>query len=332
MNPPRRILLVKPSSLGDVIHSIPVLSAIHAHWPDAEIRWLILPAWRSLIEGHPGVSETILFPRDKFRGPSGWMRSVAWLRTLRDWKPDLAIDLQGLFRSALFSKISGAPRVIGLSDAREGARFLHGERVAVDEKAHAVTRYLSVLDALGIPKPQTTEFLLPAGNLPCGFDASTPYLVLHPFARGEGKRLNEGMVNAFARGAAGSRVVVVGRGDFPKNPPRNLEDWTNRTDLIELTAIMRGASFIISSDSGPMHLGASLHPSRTLAVHFWSDPLKVGPCFPESLVWKSGRLSRVADLDDSFRVEGRAPSEWEIEELGKKAAAELHARGSGFPV
>lgn len=322
MKAPRRILLVKPSSLGDVIHAIPVVSAIHAHWPAAEIRWLILPAWRSLIEGHPGVSETILFPRDKFRGPSGWLRSLAWLGTLRDWKPDLAIDLQGLFRSALFSRISGASRVVGLSDAREGARFLHRERVVVDDNDHAVNRYLAVLEYLGIPKPAEPEFLLPEGRLPSGFDSRTPYLVIHPFARGEGKSLHEKMVNAFACGATGCRVVVVGRGDFPRNPSPNLEDWTNKTDLLELTAILRGASFIVSSDSGPMHLAAALHPSRTLAVHLWSDPRKVGPCFPESLVWKNGRLSRVTDLDDSCRGEGRAPLESEMEELGRLAASE----------
>ena len=322
MEAPRRILLVKPSSLGDVIHSIPTVSAIHAHWPDAEIRWLILPAWRSLIEGHPGVAETILFPREKFRGPSGWIRSAAWLGTLRDWKPDLAIDLQGLFRSALFSRISGASRVIGLSDAREGARFLHGEHVTVDKNAHAVNRYLSVLGHLGIPIPARSEFLLPRGVLPTGFDSASPYLVIHPFARGGGKSLDGKMVNAFARGAAGCRVVVVGRGDFPRYPTPNLEDWTNRTDLLELTAILRGASFIVSSDSGPMHLAAALHPSRTLAVHLWSDPRKVGPCFPESLVWKNGRLSRVTGLDDSFRGDGRAPLESEMEELGRLAVSE----------
>ena len=61
---PKRILLVKPSSLGDVIHAIPVVSAIHRHWPETELRWLVHPAWRSLVEGHPGVSGTILFPRD----------------------------------------------------------------------------------------------------------------------------------------------------------------------------------------------------------------------------------------------------------------------------
>lgn len=326
MEAPRRILLVKPSSLGDVIHSIPVVSAIHAHWPDTEIRWLILPAWRSLIEGHPGVSETVLFPRDKFRGPAGWLRSLAWLGTLRDWKPDLAIDLQGLFRSAFFARISGATRVVGLSDAREGARFLHRERVDVDAKAHAVSRYLSVLDHLGIPRSEKPEFILPEGKLPAGFDATRPYLVLHPYARGEGKNLGEEGIRAFIRGAAsqpGMRVVIVGRGESPKDLTPQVEDWTNRTDLLELTAILRGATFIVSSDSGPMHLAAALHPSRTLAIHLWSDPLKVGPCFPESLVWKNGHVSRVADLDDSCRAEGKAPSDSEMEELGRMAAEEI---------
>jgi ADP-heptose:LPS heptosyltransferase len=323
MSAPRRILLVKPSSLGDVIHSLPVVSAIHRHWPEAELRWLIQPAWRSLVEGHPGVSGTILFPRDKFRGPSGWFRSVAWLGTLRDWKPDLAIDLQGLLRSALFARISGAARVVGLSDAREGARLLHGERVRVDSAAHAVTRYLGVLDHLGIPKPERPEFVLPEGRLPAGFSTTTPYVVLHPFARGEGKSLNGEMIRAFAQGASESRVVVVGRGTLPGGLPPNLEDWTNRTDLLELTAILRGASFVVSSDSGPMHLAAALHPARTLAIHLWSDPLKVGPCFPESLVWKNGRVSRVADLNSSCRGEGRPPTEADMEQLGRMAAEEM---------
>ena len=322
---PKRILLVKPSSLGDVIHAIPVVSAIHRHWPEAELRWLVLPAWRSLVEGHPGVSGTVLFPRDKFRGPSGWLRSLAWLQVLRDWTPDLAIDLQGLFRSALFSRVSGAKRVVGLSDAREGASLLHGERVSVGRDDHAVKRYLAVLDHLGVPRSGKPEFILPEGKLPSGFDATTPYLVLHPYARGEGKSLSEGAIRAFARGAAshpGTRIVIVGRGESPRDRVPEVEDWSNRTDLLELTAILRGASFIVSSDSGPMHLAAALHPSRTLAVHLWSDPLKVGPCFPESLVWKNGRVSRVADLDTSCRGEGKSPTEAEMEELGRMAAEE----------
>jgi heptosyltransferase-1 len=315
---PKRILLVKPSSFGDVIHALPVVTAIHRHWPEAEIRWLIHPAWRFLVEAHPGVTETILFPRDKFRGLSGWMRSVAWTRLLRDWQPDLAIDLQGLLRSGLFARISGAKRILGLSDAREGSRLLYHETARVSRHDHAVKRYLSVLDLLGISQPEKPEFELPEGKLPAGFDVSTPYILLHPYARGEGKSLSDAQITAFVRGAGSKRVVIVGRGRVSANLPSNVEDWSNRTDLLELIGILHGAAFIVSSDSGPMHLAAALYPSKTLAIHLWSDPLKVGPCFPEALVWKQGRIARVAAIDDSWRPEGRAPTEVEMEEIGKK--------------
>jgi heptosyltransferase I len=330
MKSPRRILIVKPSSFGDVLHALPVVTALHRHWPEAEIRWLIHPAWRFLVEGHPGVSETILFPRDKFRGISGWMRSVAWTRLLRDWQPDLAIDLQGLLRSALFARISGAPRIVGLSDAREGSHLLYHERARVNRNDHAVKRYLAVLDHLGIPQPSTPEFELPEGKLPAGFDASTPYILLHPYARGEGKSLTESQIRAFIRGIGSQglkRLVIVGRGTPLKDLPPSVEDWSNRTDLLELIGILRGAAFIVSSDSGPMHLATALHPGRVLAIHLWSDPLKVGPCFPESLVWKEGRIARVAALDDSWRPEGRAPTEAEMEELGRMIISE-----NGFPL
>jgi len=329
----QRILIVKPSSLGDVIHTLPVVSALHRHWPEAEIRWLIHPAWRSLVEEHPGVSDTILFPREKFRGPSGWLRSIAWTRLLRDWKPDLALDLQGLLRSALFARITGAPRVVGLSDAREGSRMLYAETVRVNRHDHAVKRYLSVLDHLGIPQPVEPEFFLPDGRLPVGFKKEPPYIVLHPYARGEGKSLNSGQIRAFARGAGKLRVVIVGinsRGPVA-NLPHQVEDWSNSTDLLALIAILRGASFIVSSDSGPMHLAVALHPARTLAIHLWSDPLKVGPCFPNSLVWKEGEVMRVANLTSSCRREGRPPTENEMEDLGRKVAGEAAGTGSGFP-
>ena len=317
---PSRILIVKPSSLGDVTHTLPVISALHRHFPEAEIRWLIHPAWRFLVEGHPGVSGTILFPREKFRGPTGWLRSIAWTRCLRDWKPDLALDLQGLLRSAIFARVSGAARVIGLSDAREGSRLLYSERASINRNNHAVWRYLAILDHLGIPQPRGPEFILPEGRLPAGFDTSSPYLILHPYARGKGKSLNPDLIRAFARGIQGHRLLLVGRGDLIDDLPANVEDWSNRTDLLELIGLLRGASFIVSSDSGPMHLAAALHPSKTLAIHRWSDPLKVGPCFSESWVWKSGNISRVADLDDSWRGEGRTPTEFEMEELGRNIA------------
>ena len=209
--------------------------------------------------------------------------------------------------------------MVGLSDAREGARLLIGRKARVHAGDHAVHRNLAVLDLLDIPRPVRPEFLLPAGKLPAGFSTATPFVVLHPYSRGEGKSLTPAMVRAFIRGTGSARVVVVGRGTSMENLPANAEDWTNRSDIPGLIAILRAASFIVSTDSGPMHLAAGLQPARTMAIHLWSDPLKVGPCFPDSMVWKNGRVATVAGLDDSWRPEGRAPTEAEMEELGRMA-------------
>ena len=192
--PPRRILLIKPSSMGDVIHALPVAAALHDAWPDTEIGWVIQPVWSDLIEHHPGLVKIIPFPREHFHGPLGWWRSLLWANTLRNWPPDLVIDLQGLLRSALMARCSRASKVVGLSSAREGATLFYSAVAMVDHKKHAVNQLLAVLDLLGISRPTSPQFTLPLGELPAGFTVPQPFVVLHPYARGAGKSLTPDQV------------------------------------------------------------------------------------------------------------------------------------------
>ena len=308
--------------MGDVIHALPVVEALHQAWPTAEIRWLVHPAWSPLLEDNPAVSQKVLFPRDRFRGVLGWGRSLLWARTLRTWRPDVAIDLQGLLRSALMARCSGAKRIIGLSDAREGASLLYSTTVVVDKKSHAVARYLRVLEGLGIPTP-SPKFSLPTGSVPDGFSVSKPFIVLHPYARGEGKSLTQEQVSAFAKTLETVTIVLVGQGVRMKDLPANVIDWSKRTTLLELIGILRQASFIVSSDSGPMHLAAALQPAKTLAIHRWSDPLRVGPWEKESLVWKNGTILRKDQLTEECRAPGSSPTLEEMQEIGKMVRAKI---------
>ena len=367
---PRRILLIKPSSMGDVIHSLPVVAALHKHWPDAEIRWLIHPAFCELVENNPAVSGTVVFPRDQFRGLIGLGRALLWARKLREWKPDLVIDLQGLLRSALMARCTGARTIVGLSDAREGAGFFYSAKAKVNSKMHAVDRYLCVLDLLGVSR-RSVDFFLPKGKLPTSFlinrplsklaaaDAgqgilgaqksehidiceasstgvtktcaaegefrmmSEPFVVLHPYARGEGKNLNSEQIKAFASALGEVPVVIVGRGEKFSDLPSNVIDWSGRTTILELIEILRQAAFIVSSDSGPMHLATALQPSKTLAIHRWSDPLRVGPWSKESLVWKNGMIARVDELTENFRAPGKTPTLDEMREIGRRVKTEF---------
>jgi heptosyltransferase-1 len=285
--PPRSVLVVKPSSLGDIVHALAPVAALRAHWPEARVTWVANPAWAPVLEGG-GVADTVLpFPRDQFRGAAGGLRFLRWCRQLRTLRPDLVIDLQGLFRSAWIARSARPRRWVGLSDAREGAAFMAPHVANVSGAVHAVDRYFAAVREIGVPMPGQPVFPLPPGTAPDLPEG--PFVVVHPFARGQGKSLSGPATLALVRALGPGRVVLVGRGTPPSELPDHAIDLTNRTDLSQLIGLLRCAAFTVSVDSGPMHLAAALSP-RVLGIHGWSDPRRVGPYPRKALVWKAGRI------------------------------------------
>lgn len=283
----RRLLVLKPSSLGDIVHTLPAVAALRAKFPAAHLTWMINPEWAPLLEGNPHIDDTLIFPRADFRGMPGWLKFRRWRRALKkQTPPDLILDFQGLLRTALVARaFRGAP-VYGLSDAREGARFAQTKTVPVDPKAHAVERYLALAAAAGATLAGPPEFTLPAGDRPQENIPPAPFIVLHPFSRGRGKSLSPESVVAFCR-AVDQPVVLVGRSEeILPDLPSNVTNLLNKTSLTELLWLLRRAAFVVSVDSGPMHLAAAV-TDRLLAVHTWSDPCQVGPYRPGAHVWKA---------------------------------------------
>jgi heptosyltransferase-1 len=284
---PARILILKPSSMGDIVHTLPALGALRAAFPAASVTWMVNPEWAPLLAGNPHLDETLIFPRADFRGPAGWLRFHRWRRDLaRRTPPDLILDFQGLLRTALVARTFRDVPVYGLSDAREGAWFAQTRTVRADPKAHAVERYLALAAAAGAALPGPPVFPLPPGVRPPGPLPSAPFVLLHPFSRGRGKSLPPEAVAAFCR-AMDCPVVLVGRHDEPLPPlPSNTTDLLNSTRLDELLWLLRHAAYVVSVDSGPAHLAAAV-TDRLLAIHTWSDPCRVGPYRPGAHVWKA---------------------------------------------
>src|SRR5689334_23758920 len=114
---PRRIAFIKPSALGDVVHSLPVLTALRARFPAARITWVVNTAYEPLIRNHPDLTDTLPFDRGAFRkGPSRAARyALEFGAELRRRRFDLVIDLQGLFRTGLMCLATGAKRRIGFA-------------------------------------------------------------------------------------------------------------------------------------------------------------------------------------------------------------------------
>jgi ADP-heptose:LPS heptosyltransferase len=148
-----------------------------------------------------------------------------------------------------------------------------------------------------VPLSAPLEWPLPAGGAPAGFVVGEPFVLLHPFSRGEGKSLTAEQVRDFCIALAPHRVVIAGRSEEHLDAISNATDLLNRTSLGELTWLIRRAAFVVSVDSGPMHIAAALTP-KLLSIHTWSDPAKVGPHRPDAWVWSKGAIFRVSELDD----------------------------------
>lgn len=289
------ILIVKPSSLGDIVHTLPAAALLREVYPEADITWVINPEWAPLLRGNRSVDHVHIFPRGDLGSFGMSKHLLPWLRQVARLRPDVAFDFQGLLRSALIGKMSHPRAFHGMSDAREGAHLFYQHTAPVDRSAHAVERYLSLVENFGVPIQRPLRFPLPTGDRVERFDEDEPFVLFHPFARGGKKSLSDLAVEEFCHALAPRRVVIVGRSKRDLPVPDNCVNLLNHTTILQLIWLIRRARFTVSVDSGPMHIAAALS-DRLISIHTWSDPRKVGPYNQEAWVWKNGELLRVREL------------------------------------
>lgn len=272
-----RIALVKPSALGDIVHALPILSAVRERFPSAHIAWVVNASYEPLLRGHPDLDAIVPFDRGSLkRGPWAALQTVfAFRRTLLQSTYDLVIDLQGLLRSGLMTWATGAARRVGLSSAREGSRWFYTDVISVPDakRMHAVDRYWKVAEALGVgdtPK----QFHL-ARNAEADAWAETllaplarPWIGVVAGARWTTKRWLPGHYQTLlqrTQDACGGSLLLVGAPeDRPDSatiaaaqvgPVLNLAGTTTITQLV---ALLRRVDLVVGNDTGPLHLGAAL--------------------------------------------------------------------------
>jgi ADP-heptose:LPS heptosyltransferase len=289
---PSSVLVVKPSSLGDIVHTLPAVHYLKTTFRNAEFSWITNTEWMPLLEQNGDLTTIIPFPRGEFKGPGGVFKFFRWCRGLAGLRPDLILDFQGLFRSAWISRSAKGKSVLGLSDSREASRFFYDQRALVHSGQHSVERYLALARLAGADTSGPIQFPLPPGKAIPLLELPERYVALHPFARGAGKSLTAEEIFEFTRLVAPISVAVVGRSSEQFTTDQNGISLVNKTDLPELIWLLRRSSFIISVDSGPMHIGAAI-TSELLSIHLWSNPGSVGPYNPDAWIWKDGRIFQV---------------------------------------
>ncbi len=295
-----RILIIKPSSLGDVVHALPVLHGLRGRFPNARIDWLVAPAFAPLLEGNTEVNNLVIFDRKRYgrigRSPAASLEFFKFVQELRANSYQLVVDLQGLFRTGFLAWASGAAVRIGPTDSREGARVFYNHRFGSNNPdMHAVNRNYLVADLLGFARTSIDfNFATDQGTheevdqvlREIGWSDQMKLVVVVPGARWETKvwhpeRFAETIDSLHADDAV--RCLLLGAQDevdlcsrvasLSRSQPVNL---AGKTSIRQMSAIIERADVVLCHDSGPMHLAAALgRPLVCLTGP--TNPLRTGP-------------------------------------------------------
>lgn len=310
-----RILIVRLSALGDVVHVLPALAALRAAHPDAFIGWAVEDRAASLLEGHPHLDRVHVVPRAAWSkvlrsDPLSVLRSLRkTLRDLRRERYDVTLDFQSNLRSSALAWASGAPRRIGQPRpfAKEGSRALVTETPdAVPRDAHKIERNLALLEPLGLaratmmPRPRPTLAEPAAARALADAFAAGPgqRVIIHPgvSAFGALKAWREDRFADLARRlvADGARVFFAWGGAAEEALARSLAARApgaaitpKTSSILELAAVLRRADLVIGVDSGPLHLAAAVG-APVLGLYGPKHPGTYGPFWTPSEVVRAG--------------------------------------------
>jgi len=286
-----RVLVVRLGALGDLVHAVPAVAAIRRTHPDAAIDWLVEPKHAEFLGLVPPVSEVVPLAG---RSVSGWLATRADLRSRRY---DVAIDLQGLVKSAALAWLSDARRVIGFdaSALRErAAAWFYSERVRASESGHVIRKNLELVAALGVDAG-AIEFPIretpPAALEAIRASGVERFALINPGAGWPNKRWPPrrfGEVAASLRSRHGLRPVVLwGPGERPLAAQVVAESGgaaieAPPTSVTDVVTLARASALMVSGDTGPLHIAAAVG-TPVVAVFGPTDPVRNGPWRDEDL-------------------------------------------------
>ena len=293
-SPPHlKILILKPSSLGDVVHALPVLRLLKQHYPNSEIYWWIERRNAALLEGDPDLAGLVYFDRERWATPWHWGDIWKGVRELRRHQFDLVIDLQALARSGAVGWLARGKFFVGLHDWRELAPAYYDVSVPrPSRETHAVDWYLETLRALHVPVHSNFEWMPRREGIArevatlWGLNG-TPTVSLLPGARWDNKRwpaehFRDLVLQLRARYPALHFVILGGGSDGPlaaqiaSAAPEHCLDLTGRTSLLQTVEVLRASNAVVTNDTGPMHMAAALR-KPVIALFGPTNPRRTGP-------------------------------------------------------
>lgn len=288
----RRIAIIKPSALGDVVQSLPLLPVLRERFRNAHISWVVNSGIANLLELHPDLDSIVRFERQG--SARSWMKL---LRELRRGDYDLVFDLQGLLRTAAMTLATRAPVRVGFETAREGAHLAcHLTIPDTNRYVPVHVRFERLYEALGVghlkPQPRvavTSEELAWARGRVASL--GSPTLAVHPGARWITKRWPAERFAAVACKAMrrfGFSTMILGSADESSicnqveaivrrfNPNGSIANLAGKTTLKQLASLLASVNVVLTNDSGPMHLAAAMG-TPVVGLFTCTSPIRSGP-------------------------------------------------------
>ena len=311
-----RLLIVRLSAMGDVIHTLPAAQALRDAFPHAMIGWLIEERWAELLCAAGAARRG---PRSEQRPLVDWVHTVdlkSWRRSLFSGKTaqqiakvwndiraaryDAAVDLQGAIRSAVLARWSGARVIYGAAEPRESAASLLYTRRAVGRGKHVIEQYLSVAGLLAqrTQRPPLVELPIDPGaeeriDRWLRIEGFRDFAILNPGAGWGAKRWPPERYGRVARGLAADGVrSVLNYGPDEDDLARKAETASEgaakavKCSISELIALTRRAKLFVGGDTGPLHLAAALQVP-VVAIFGPTDPARNGPYGTRSVVLRN---------------------------------------------
>ncbi|HRZ86974.1 MAG TPA: lipopolysaccharide heptosyltransferase II [bacterium] len=297
----KSIMIVKLSSIGDVVHALPIARALRDRYPHAHITWVVKRSCKDVVEGNPHIDEVMIYERERWGDPRNLRSTVqeicAFAREIRSRHFDVVVDLQGLFYTGIITYFSGCKWRIGFRNAREFAHIFYNHRVAVPTMdMHAIDRYFLLADAVDAhvrkadftiavsreDKEFVSAFLRDAGVSGDG----KPLIAINPSARWITKQWQmekfAELSDALAR-HMNATIILIGSNADRELVARLIEKMhtvpvnaTGKTSLKQLVELLGRADLLISNDTGPMHIACAVG-TPVLGLFGPTDPRRTGP-------------------------------------------------------
>jgi ADP-heptose:LPS heptosyltransferase len=276
------MLIIKPSALRDIVHGLQVAASIKAQRPEWRISWIVRDIFSPLVRSCTAVDQVYVFRRNE--GARGFLRLI---REVRQKNFDLVMDLQGLLRTGLMTKWARGKRKAGRTDAREGAGIFYSEKVplpAGGSQSHVLEILLQFCTVVGA-EPRLTgplrfrelerlnlSFMEPRKGM-------RPVLIFPDSGQSNKKWNGFAQLTAQLIREGGRKVVWAGNNYLPCResfPDGAFVNLTGNTSLTSLPALLAKADWVVSNDSGPMHLSAAMG-LKTIGLFGPTDPRQYGP-------------------------------------------------------